>query len=523
MENIILIFTTFTAGLLSFKSKFPPLVGFLIAGFILHALGFESNEYIQWMADTGVTILLFSIGLKLDIKMLVGKQIWLSALLHNLGSTLYFFLALYALQFFGLPILSGMQYHQLALIAFALSFSSTVFAIKALQEKGGMNAIYGMLAIGVLVMQDIFAVIFMTISSGKMPEIWALSLFVLPLIRPLLYKIMDMVGHGELLVLYGIFLTFVLGAGLFQYVGLKPDLGALILGILMAEHQKASELSKSLFNLKELLLVCFFLQIGLSTALSLSAIILAFLFILLQPIKTVLYYTLFDLFKFRKRTSIYAAITLTNYSEFGLIVGGLGLKLGWLPAEILVAIALAVSISFLFAAPLNQYNDTIYLTIKNFLKEGELFNQMERPISIGNPETLIVGMGRIGTGIYEEMSQNQTVAGIEINENSIERHKRKGRKVHLGDAVSQDFWQRLENLNQIGTVLLAMPHHDANTQATIQLRKIGYTGKIAAIVEYEDQIESLQKEGANAVFNVYREAGKGFAHHVKEQFGALKS
>ncbi|GAL24943.1 putative glutathione-regulated potassium-efflux system protein KefB [Vibrio variabilis] len=118
---------------------------------------------------------------------------------------------------------------QLILLGFALSFSSTVFAVKTLQEKGEMNATYGTMAIGILVMQDIFAVVFLTASTGKFPEWYAIALFGLPLLRPIMFKLLDKAGHGEMLVLSGIFFALVMGAGLFELVGMKPDLGALIL------------------------------------------------------------------------------------------------------------------------------------------------------------------------------------------------------------------------------------------------------------------------------------------------------
>ena len=88
-----------------------------------------------------------------------------------------------------------------------------------------MNATYGTLAIGILVMQDIFAVVFLTASTGKVPEWYAIGLFALPFLRPLFYKLLDKVGHGEMLVLFGIFFALVVGAGLFELVGMKPDLG----------------------------------------------------------------------------------------------------------------------------------------------------------------------------------------------------------------------------------------------------------------------------------------------------------
>lgn len=253
-----------------------------------------------------------------------------------------------------------MSMEQIVLLGFALSFSSTVFAVKSLQEKGEMNATYGTLAIGILVMQDIFAVVFLTASTGKIPEWYAIALFALPFCRPLFYKVLDWVGHGEMLVLFGIFFALVVGAGLFQFVGVKPDLGALILGMLLAGHPKASELSKSLFNLKELFLVCFFLNIGLSEQPTIQGFMLAVLFLLLLPVKGILYFLVLNRFKFRVRTSLLTSLSLFNYSEFGLIVGGLAFKMGWMSGDILVAVAIAVSLSFLIAAPLNKAGHKLY-------------------------------------------------------------------------------------------------------------------------------------------------------------------
>ncbi len=239
--ELILITTAFVAGFIALKCNLPPLVGFLLAGFGLHAIGFQTNDTIITLADLGVTLLLFTIGLKLDIKTLLSKEIWAGATIHNLLSTALFSGALLCFKFLGISSLAAMTIDQVVLLGFALSFSSTVFAVKSLQEKGEMNATYGTIAIGILVMQDIFAVVFLTASTGKLPEWYAIALFALPLMRPLFYRLLDWVGHGEMLVLFGIFFALVVGAGLFEFVGMKPDLGALILGMLLAGHKKASE------------------------------------------------------------------------------------------------------------------------------------------------------------------------------------------------------------------------------------------------------------------------------------------
>ena len=519
--ELLFIIAAFVMGFIALKINLPPLVGFLLAGFGLHALGFQSNDTLSILADLGVTLLLFSIGLKLDVKTLLAKEIWLGATLHNVFSTLFFTFALLGLKLLGITMLADITTAQLVLFGFALSFSSTVFAVKALQEKGELNATYGTLAIGILVMQDIFAVVFLTVSTGKIPEITALALFALPFLRPLFFKLLDWAGHGEMLVLYGIFLALVAGAGTFELVGMKPDLGALILGMLLAGHSKASELSKSLFNLKEILLICFFLNIGLSAAPTLAGLTLALFLILLLPVKGFLYFIIINKFKFRVRTSLLASLTLFNYSEFGLIVGGLAFKMGWLPGDTLVAIAIAVSISFIISAPLNNFGHTIYQRSRHWLKEhtAERLNPMDKLINPGRAQILILGMGRIGSGAYDELREKHgdIILGIELREESAKHHQDLGRNVISGDATDPDFWERILSTSHVKLVLLAMPNHQGNQFALEQLQSRNYKGQTAAIAAYNDQIEGLLEQGVDAAFNIYHEAGTGFARHVSEQ------
>lgn len=519
--ELILISAAFIAGFIALKCNLPPLVGFLLAGFGLHAFGFQSNDTIITLADLGVTLLLFTIGLKLEIKTLLSKEIWAGATIHNLLSTALFALVLFCFKFLGISSLAAMSIDQILLLGFALSFSSTVFAVKSLQEKGEMNATYGTIAIGILVMQDIFAVVFLTASTGKLPEWYAIALFTLPLLRPLFYKMLDWVGHGEMLVLLGIFFALVAGAGLFELVGMKPDLGALILGMLLAGHKKASELSKSLFNLKELFLVCFFLNIGLSAEPTLSGLALALLFLLLLPLKGILYFLVLNTFKFRVRTSLLASLSLFNFSEFGLIVGGLAFKMGWMSSDIMVALAIAVSISFILAAPINRHGHALYQRSGRWLREhaAEKLNTRDQLINPGHAQVLILGMGRIGTGAYDELRKRygKISLGIEVRDDAAHQHKAHGRNVIAGDATDPDFWERILDTANVKLVLLAMPHHQGNQIALEQLRRRNFQGQIAAIAEYPDQLDALIENGVDAAFNIYNEAGSGFARHVCEQ------
>ncbi|NAW59768.1 MULTISPECIES: cation:proton antiporter family protein [unclassified Vibrio] len=516
--ELLLISAAFVAGFVALRLNLPPLVGFLLAGFALNAYGFETNSTIDTLADLGVTLLLFTIGLKLDVKTLLSKEIWAGASIHNLLSTLIFSMILLCLKLLGVSSIEAMGLQEVLLLSFALSFSSTVFAVKALQEKGEMNSTYGSIAIGILVMQDIFAVIFLTASTGKLPEWYALALFALPLLRPLFFELLDWVGHGEMLVLFGIFFALVVGAGLFELVGMKADLGALIMGLMLAGHKKASELSKSLFNLKELFLVCFFLSIGLEEHPSLSGLALAVVFLLMLPLKGALYFFVLNRFKFRVRTSLLASLSLFNYSEFGLIVGGLAFKMGWMSGDILVAIALAVSISFVLSAPINRMGHDIYRKSGRWLKEhaAEELNVRDQLINPGSAQILILGMGRIGSGAYDALRTRygKVCLGVEIRDDAAQLHRKEGRNVIAGDATDPDFWERILDTGRVKLVLLAMPNHQGNQIALEQLRSRGYTGQIAAIAAYQDQMDELLNNGADAAFNIYNEAGSGFARHV---------
>lgn len=290
--------------------------------------------------------------------------------------------------------------------------------------------------------------------------------------------------------------------------------------MILAGHEKSSELSKSLFNLKELFLVCFFLNIGLAEQPTLSGLITAVLFLFLLPVKSLIYFLVFNRFKFRVRTSLLASLSLFNYSEFGLIVGGLALKMGWLSGDILVSIAIAVSLSFIIAAPLNRFGHTLYQRSSRWLKEhaSERLNLMDQLINPGDAQVLILGMGRIGTGAYDEIihQHGNICLGVEVHHDAAKRHQDVGREVICGDATDPDFWQRILDTGSVKLVLLAMPHHQGNQLALNQLRQRNYKGQIAAIAAYPDQVDSMREQGVDAAFNIYREAGSGFAKHVIE-------
>ncbi|VAW81934.1 Putative glutathione-regulated potassium-efflux system protein KefB, partial [hydrothermal vent metagenome] len=335
---------------------------------------------------------------------------------------------------------------------------------------------------------------------------------------PLLHRLLEKSGHGELQILFG--LTLALGgAQLFELVSIKGDLGALILGVTLASHSRASELARQLLGFKDLFLVGFFLSIGLSGPLSWNSVAIGLLLLLLVPFKTVLFFSLLSKFHLRARTSLLASLSLANYSEFGLIVTAIGVSNGWIGNEWLIIIAIALSLSFIVAAPLNSASYHLYAGMRTLLSRFETDRHIaeEEVIDPGDTRVIIFGMGRVGSGAYDAMSQHigEQVLGVDVDQDTAIKQHAHGRHVIRGSATDPDFWTRIQlDFDRIHLILLAMPNAQENLFAVRQLKDAGYTGKIAAVAKYADEIEALQQAGVHAAFNLYAEAGAGFAEHV---------
>lgn len=491
----------------------PPLIGFLAAGFLLHYCGVQGNAALDALANLGITLMLFTIGLKLNPKDLIKREVLAGTLVHLGGWSVLVGGLLLTLATVGLACFAGVSVQAAALLAFALSFSSTVCVIKVLEESGELNSRHGKLSVGILVVQDIVAVVFLVIATGKVPSPWAALLIGLYFARPLLRFALGRAGHGEMLTLTG----FVLALGgyeLFSLLGVKGDLGALVLGTLLSSHPKASELAKSLLSFKDLFLIGFFLTIGLTALPDVGMFGVALGLSLLLPVKALMYFFLLTRLRLRARTSFLAALALGNYSEFGLIVMVLCVGAGWLGGDWLVILALAVSFSFVVTSVCYHSAHSLYARFKVPLRRFERpeplpDDQVYRP---STAEILVVGTGRVGFGAFQSLHRlvGDRVWGMDSDRDHVARQRAKGMHVFAGDAENADVWETLD-VASIQLVLLAVPSISDCQNCTHQLRIAGYTGPIAAIARYEDEREALLAAGIDKVFNFFTETGSAFA------------
>ncbi len=510
-------------GLVARLVRLPPLVGFLGAGFALGAVGAPEPAELETVAHLGVALLLFAIGLKLDPRILLRREVWVTTVAHLAVSVALAFGFLGVMAVAGSTFVAGESAAGLALVGFALAFSSTVFVVKVLEDRSDTRSLYGRIAVGILVIQDLAAVTFMSLVGGRAPSPWALLLLLLVPGSWLLFRLWDMIGHGEMQALFGVMVAIGLGYAAFEAVGIAGDVGALVVGALLARHPQASELSRSLTTFKDLMLVAFFLQIGLHGSATLGMLGTALLLLVLLPFQVAVYAGLLWFMRLRRRTAFLAGLVLANFSEFGIIVVSVGADDGLLSQDWVVIVALAVALSFGLSALVNRRGVELATRLVPLLPHqgNARLHPEDRLVDIGEADAVVLGMGRVGAATYERLRDEYglRVLGVEHDEARIGELAERGFEVFRADATDLQFWNRVERAGSVRVAVLAMPFHNANLIALARLHAAGFAGRVAAIARYDDDVAELRRHGAQAVFHLYGSAGAALADHAVAELG----
>lgn len=501
--DILWVGVAFIFGMLVSRIKLPPLVGYLAAGAALSAYGYHGGPALEEIAHLGVLFLLFTVGLHLRLKNIIRTEVLGTGGIHLLVSTGLF-----------VPISLAFGYDLIAsvIIGLVLGFSSTVLTAKNLERRAELGAFHGRVAIGILILQDIVAIILLGLTSGTAPSPWSLALLGLPLIRPGIIKLVELSKEEELKLLFALMLA--LGGGaLFEGLGLSSELGALIAGMLLSGNKVADELSKKLWGLKEAFLVGFFLEVGLAGLPNLQEFYLALAALALLPIKALLFFGLMLMFKLRARTSFIATISLTSYSEFTLIAGTVAATAGFIPPGVVVAFALLTAVSFALNAPLSIWEEQLWQKMEMALSrfERDVRHPDQQTISLGSAEYLVIGMGNAGMAAYDRLKiDDKNVVGMDIDPARIEGNLSEGRRVIYGDMQDIELWSNLD-MSGLKSVILAIGTPEAKVNATKYMRQNKYNGAIYALTMQENEHKALREAGASAVCLPITQAGQKLA------------
>ncbi|HLW06055.1 MAG TPA: cation:proton antiporter family protein, partial [Marinilabiliaceae bacterium] len=499
----------FLSGLLMKRFNLPALLGFLATGFFLSFSGFTEGNLRQILgplSDLGIILLLFTIGLKIKIKQLIKPEIWITASTHIIITTLTIGGVIFGVSVLGVQYFADMSLESAMTVGFALSFSSTVFIVKSLEERGEITSRHGRFAIGILVVQDIFAVVFLTISKSVLPTVWVLALpLYLYLVKLILDKLLDKAGHGELLTVFGFFAPFIAGALAFDMVNLKYDLGALIIGMLMVNHPRKEELYDRMSGYKDFFLIGFFINIGLSGTPTLASLVVAVCLLTFVIFKGWLFIQIFSIFQLRARTNFLTSLHLSNYSEFGLIVGAVAVSNGMIDTDWLATLAIFMSLSFLISSPFVAKSYELFEKYQTKLtKWNRTSKEIDKQAQIdGAAKYVVIGLGSIGLPAYFHLKESfpDCVIGVDYNGDKVNQLKKEGNNVVWGDSTDRDFWDE-SNWEKVDVVVLAMSDYASNHNTMKQINKMKEREfKIAAICHYDDEKEIFENFNVDYIYD----------------------
>ncbi|WP_306304424.1 cation:proton antiporter [Methylogaea oryzae] len=397
MTELYYLAAAYGAGLLASLCRLPPLVGYLAAGYGLYFFAVPTSGAIAPLADVGIELLLFTVGLKLQFSSLLRREVLGVGGLHlclvTLGTGLAFF-------YLEQQLTGGL------LLGASLAFSSTVLAVKVLEDGAELSTLHGRITLGILILQDVVAVGLLALAGGGRPSYWALLLLLLPLLRPAAFRLFGVNESQEMKLLMGVLFALA-GGAMAKAVGVSAELGALWMGALFAGHPDAKLLADKLWGLKEILLIAFFLQIGMAGLPLREDLLRAVQLVLLLPLQGGLFFLLFVFVGLRARTAFVSALALMTYSEFALLTSRVITDAGLLPDGWGRTMGIAVALSLALAALLNRFSHRIFSVMEPLLLRFERGGKHpdRLPVLLGMTQWLIIGMGRTGTAAYAMLEQ----------------------------------------------------------------------------------------------------------------------
>ncbi len=542
VEIAVILGMATVLGIIGQKLRQPLIIMFLAAGILAGPSGMgiiQSHDQIELLAQIGIALLLFIVGLKLDLHLI--RTTGLVALVTGLGQIVFT-----SLVGFLIAIAMDMTFLTAVYVSVALTFSSTIIIVKLLSDKKEIDSLHGQIAIGFLIVQDIAAILALigltTLGSsvGGDVSIYTMTLLiavkgvglfvvVFLLMKYVIPYITMRLAHSlELLTLFAITWAIVLGAGS-ELLGFSKEVGAFLAGMSLASTDYRDTIGAKLTTLRDFLLVFFFIDLGTrldwSTVSSQVGSSLIFsLFVLIGNPLIVL--IIMGLMGYRRRTAFLAGLVVAQISEFSLIVAALGLHIGHITNETMGLITLVGVV-------------TIFISTYMILYSGQLYNVFSRPLKIferSNPyretaldtfekkypvDVILVGLGDYGSGLAEYLiRRNKTVLGVDFDPDVLEKWRRKGISVLYGDMADPEIHEQLP-LGRARWIISTVRSKEFNLALLHNVNSESCGCRIALTAINEEEADYFKNAGAHLVFRPFADAAEQAADSLSYAMDSL--
>lgn len=515
------------AGAFAFIARFlkqPLIIGYLFAGLTLSVLGVffkEHKDVMDAMSQFGITFLLFLVGLEMNLKDLpfLGK----AALLAGLGQILFtsVFGYLFAI-LFGFTPISALY------IAIALTFSSTIIVVKLLSEKKDLSSLYGKIAVGFLLVQDLVAILLLIFLSGfqtqtfsELTFFWVLVKGVIMLIsvyllsRLCLAKIFNMASvSSELLFIISLSWALLVSSVVsLPQVGFSVEVGGFLAGLGLASSSQHLQIASRIKPLRDFFITIFFLMLGAKLVIGITPdLLLPSLFFSLFVLigNPLIVMAILGFLGYKKRTSFLASVTVAQISEFSFIVVAMGEKLGHVGGSVVGLVTIVGVITMTLSTYLILYSNSLYNKIKHML---DIFEKRKTRESAFGPNErftnhiILLGCDRLGRRILPVLTKKgYRVVIVDFNPTVVEKLVADGFTAFFGDASDVETLSEL-NISEARMLVSTTGSQDDNLIVLEQLRKLDH--KPLTIFSSDNAREALMLYEAGASFVIVPQIAGG--------------
>ncbi|MDP1708073.1 MAG: cation:proton antiporter [Gammaproteobacteria bacterium] len=537
-EMALLLLIAAIAGALAVRLRQPVLIAYIVVGIGVGPAGLElvqAHDQINLLAQIGVAILLFLVGLKLDLQHV--RNIGPVALATGLGQ-----LAFTISVGFVLVLALGRDWLTALYVAVALTFSSTIIIIKLLSDKRELDSLHGRIAVGFLIVQDIAVVLAMMAMSalragGESEATWftaalsigarvlAAALLLYALMRYILPPLTRLMARSqELLLIFAIAWGTALAA-LGEWAGFSKEAGAFLAGFSLASTHFRDAVGARLTGIRDFMLLFFFIDLG--TKLDFTtlggelwpAVVLALFVLVGNPLIVM---AIMGYMGYRKRTGFLAGLTVAQISEFSIIFIAMGISLGHVGMDALGLTTLVGVVTIALSTYLILYSQPLYERLGPWLNVFERRRPhrelaVERqPQSEAPPRVIVFGLGRYGEHLLARLTQHGVAAmGVDFDPETVRRLRQRGFSVRFGDGEDAAFVETLP-LAAAAWIVTTLPSWDTNRALLHALKALGVAGCIAGVVRDEIHGHALHAAGVAQVINPFLDAAEHTARMITD-------
>lgn len=526
-EFALLLLMSAAAGAMLLWLRQPVLIAYIVIGIVAGpaVLGVvTAHDQIDLLAQVGVAVLLFVVGLKLELQHI--RHIGPVALATGLGQ-----LAFTIVIGFLIILAMGKGWVEALYVAVALTFSSTIIIVKLLSDKREIDSLHGRIAVGFLIVQDLAVVIAMMVMSTMRSDGGEGSLLALAgslslrlgiavvgmylLMRYVLPRVVDRMAQSqELLLIFAIAWGTGLAA-LGEWAGFSKEAGAFLAGFSLASTHYRDAINARLTGIRDFLLLFFFIDLGAKLDFSTlggeiwPAAVLSLFVLIGNPLIVM---AIMGYMGYRRRTGFLCGLTVAQISEFSIIFVAMGISLGHVDNGALGLTTLVGLVTIALSTYMILYSHPLYERLAPWL----VIFERKRPFrelavaterhDLREVDVIVFGLGRYGSRLALGLKKaDLKVLGVEFDPEVVRSLRRQGLPVRYGDGIASEFLESLP-LKDTRWVVSTLPDMASNRDLLRGLRELHFAGEVAVVAREELDGASLKKLGAPTILYPMRNA-----------------